>query len=118
MNTFRLRVQALAALGLASLSLPALSADPPIRSQRVQFAKGASSAVVTGRIRGYEVVDYLVNARQGQVANISLATKHTATYFNLMAPGKTRRRSSSAPPRATSSRAPCPTTATTASAST
>lgn len=89
MNNFRLRVQALAALGLASLSLPALPADPPIRSQRVQFAKGASSAVVTGRIRGYEVVDYLVNARQGQVANISLATKHTATYFNLMAPGKT-----------------------------
>jgi len=34
-------------------------------------------------------VDYLVGARKGQTANISLATKHTATYFNILAPGKT-----------------------------
>ena len=42
-----------------------------------------------GRIKGYDTVANLVGARKGQSANISLATHHTATYFNILAPGKT-----------------------------
>jgi hypothetical protein len=83
------RRRGLAALALALLAGPALAAGDKIRTERVQFAKGASSAIVTGSIKGYETVDYLVNARQGQAANVSLATRHTATYFNLLAPGQT-----------------------------
>lgn len=72
-------------LGLTS---PGAHADG-IRAERVQFAKGASSTTVEGSIKGYEIVDYVVRASQGQSMNVSLATPHTATYFNLLAPGQT-----------------------------
>jgi len=77
-------VASLAALALAGAAF----AQPEARTERIQFKKGASSAVVTGRIKGYQSVDYLVDARQGQTGNVSLATKHPATYFNILAPGK------------------------------
>ena len=63
-------------------------ADDGIRTERVQFAKGASSATVNGKIVGYQTVDYLVRASQGQSMNVSLASQHTATYFNILAPGQ------------------------------
>jgi hypothetical protein len=84
------RVRLLAAIGLvALLAGPVLAADDAIRTQRVQFKKGASSAIFSGKIKGYQTVDYLVTARKGQYANVSLATRHGATYFNLLAPGQT-----------------------------
>jgi hypothetical protein len=73
----------------ALLAAPLADAQTPIKTQRVQFKKGASSAVIDGRIKGYETIDYLVGAKQGQQANVSLATKHGATYFNILAPGET-----------------------------
>lgn len=73
---------------LGALGQPAWAASD-IRTQRVQFAKGATSAVVEGTITGYETVDYVLGAAAGQYANISLATKNTATYFNILAPGET-----------------------------
>lgn len=85
----RCRFARLGGAGLVlTLCLAAAAADD-IRTERIQFAKGASSATVQGRIRGDETVDYLVGARKGQVANISLATRHGATFFNLLAPGQT-----------------------------
>jgi hypothetical protein len=78
-------------LGLA-LSLGAASAAgaaDDIRTERVHFKPGATSAVVEGSIKGYAIVDYVVNAREGQQMNASLATKHGATYFNILAPGET-----------------------------
>lgn len=59
-----------------------------IRTERVRFKAGATSASVEGAIKGYETVDYVVGARKGQVLNASLATKHGATYFNILAPGQ------------------------------
>ena len=79
----------LAAAGIAWLASSSVLAADDMRTERVQFKKGASSAIVAGKIKGYQTVDYLVTARQGQVANVSLATRHTATYFNLLAPGQT-----------------------------
>jgi hypothetical protein len=67
----------------------ATGAEQTIPSKRVQFAKGSNSATVTGSIKGYQSIDYLVRARKGQSASISLGTRHGATYFNLMAPGQT-----------------------------
>ena len=64
-------------------------ADDGIRTERVQFAKGATSATVNGTIKGYETVDYVLQASQGQYMNVSMATKNTATYFNILAPGET-----------------------------
>jgi len=59
-----------------------------IRTERVHFQRGANSAVVEASIKGYETVDYVLGARAGQYMNVSLATKHGATYFNLLAPGE------------------------------
>ena len=59
-----------------------------IRTERVHFKKGANGAVVEASIKGYETVDYLVGARAGHHMNVSLATKHGATYFNILAPGE------------------------------
>ena len=64
-------------------------AEDGIRTQRVQFAKGANSTTVNGTIKGYQTVDYVLHASQGQSMNVSMATKNTATYFNLLAPGET-----------------------------
>jgi len=85
----RNRLRWLVALGLTSIAPDAALAQGKVRTERIQFKKGASSAVVNGRIKGEQTVDYLIGARQGQTANISMATKHTATYFNILAPGKT-----------------------------
>jgi hypothetical protein len=37
---------------------------------------------------GYQTVDYVLGASKGQSMNVSMATKHTATYFNVLAPGE------------------------------
>ncbi|RZM75414.1 MliC family protein [Leptolyngbya iicbica] len=57
------------------------------RTQRVQFASGATSATVEDRIVGYDSVDYVLNAQAGQYANISMATDNGANYFNILPPG-------------------------------
>jgi hypothetical protein len=76
-------------VSLTSLTSGMTLAQADTRAERIQFKKGASSAIVNGRIKGYQSVDYLIGARKGQSANISLATKHGATYFNILAPSKT-----------------------------
>ena len=76
---------------------PPPAAAPPSRpspraegmtTRRIRFAQGASSAVEEGSITGYDSVDYLLGVKAGQSLNISLATKHTVTYFNLLEPGE------------------------------
>ncbi|MBW4581167.1 MAG: hypothetical protein KME42_16490 [Tildeniella nuda ZEHNDER 1965/U140] len=68
---------------------PTVLAQSNIRTQRVQFKPGANSATVQGSIKGYQTVDYVLNARKGQIMNVSMATRHSATYFNILAPGET-----------------------------
>ncbi|MGR5061415.1 hypothetical protein [Photobacterium sp. DNB22_13_2] len=58
------------------------------RSERVQFQPGTNNAVIESSITGYETVDYLLGAQAGQIMNVSLATQHSATYFNILAPGE------------------------------
>jgi hypothetical protein len=43
---------------------------------------------VEGSIKGYQTVDYVLGAQKGQTMNVSMATKHGATYFNVLAPGQ------------------------------
>lgn len=76
----------LAAAGL--LAATAGQAAEDMRTQRVHFERGASSATVEGSIKGYEIVDYVLGAREGQSMNVSMATSNTASYFNILAPGE------------------------------
>jgi hypothetical protein len=75
-------------LALFPVLIASAQADSDIRTQRVQFAKGATSATVKGMIKGYEIVDYVLHAAKGQYMNASMATDNTASYFNIMAPGE------------------------------
>lgn len=59
-----------------------------IRTERVQFARGATSAVVEGSIKGFETVDYVLGAKKGQYMNVGMATDNTGNYFNILAPGE------------------------------
>jgi len=82
-----LSVSLIAAI-LAFFSAPPILADTGIRVERVQFKRGANSAVIEGKITGYDVVDYVLRVSKGQHMNISMATKNGANYFNILAPGE------------------------------
>jgi len=80
----------LAAASLAAILLqPAFTAaaEASIRQERVQFARGAASAVVKGRIKGDADVDYLVRAGAGQTISVSLKRSNQMNYFNVLPPG-------------------------------
>ena len=76
----------LAALVLLADQVAIAGSD--IRTERVQFKSGASSAVVEGSITGYEIIDYVLRASKGQYMNVSMATDNTGNYFNILAPGE------------------------------
>ena len=59
-----------------------------IKKVRIKFDPGTTSKTIEGSITGYGGVDYLLNVREGQYMNISMATRHGATYFNIMEPGE------------------------------
>ena len=65
----------------------AADADTGIRQERVQFAKGATSAVIKGRLKGDSDVDYLVRAGAGQTISVSLKRSNLMNYFNVLPPG-------------------------------
>ena len=64
-------------------------ADAGIRQEQVHFAKGASSAVIQGRLKGDAMVDYIVRAAAGQTLSVSLQKTNAQNYFNVMPPGST-----------------------------
>lgn len=72
---------------LMLLGLTSIVSAEEARKEILQFAKGATGTSVSGNISGYETVNYKVNAKAGQQMVVKLATNHTATYFNVFAPG-------------------------------
>ncbi|NRG19229.1 SH3 domain-containing protein [Rhizobiales bacterium] len=66
----------------------ALAQANDIRTERVKFAPGATSATVEDRIVGYETIDYVLGAQAGQYMNVSMATDNIQNYFNIIPPGE------------------------------
>jgi hypothetical protein len=85
---FRL-VAATTILVLTQSFAGAAVADAGIRQEKVQFAKGASSAVIKGQLKGDATVDYLVRAAAGQTLSVKLQKTNAQNYFNVMPPGST-----------------------------
>ena len=56
-------------------------------TKRVQFAAGQSGATMSGRIKGYESVHYLLGAMAGQRMTVEMTASSGAAYFNIFAPG-------------------------------
>ena len=84
MNTFRALFSVLASLLL--ISSPVAHADE-IRTQAVQFAKGHSSAIIKGTIKGSLTIDYTLRAKAGQIMSVKLKSGNGANYFNVLPPG-------------------------------
>ena len=78
---------ALAALVATAPAAPAADGPPAPRKERVQFAKGASSATVKGRVKGDADVDYLVRAAAGQTLTVTIKASNPQNYFNVLPPG-------------------------------
>jgi hypothetical protein len=68
-------------------STTASAADPGIRRQQVQFAKGASTGTLHGKLKGDEMVDYVVRAGAGQTLTVALTKTNSQNYFNVLPPG-------------------------------
>ena len=65
----------------------ACTVQAQIRTERVQFAKGASSKTITGSVKGDASVDYVVGARAGQTMSVTLKPGNASNYFNVLPPG-------------------------------
>jgi hypothetical protein len=77
------------AIAFAQALAGTATADTGIRQEKVQFAKGASSAVIAGQIKGDTTVDYVVRAAAGQTLSVKLQKTNPQNYFNVMPPGLT-----------------------------
>jgi len=80
------RTLLLACLGLLTVGAPALAQE--VRNQRVQFARGATSATLQGTIAGWQSINYRLGAAAGQTLRVSIRTSNTSAYFNVYAPGQ------------------------------
>ena len=79
----KLFVWVLAGALLTTMALTAEAAKP------IQFAKGKSSAVVTGKIKGSDDMDYTIRASAGQTMTVDFKASKGAAYFNVLPPGST-----------------------------
>lgn len=81
-------IQSLKNLFVALLLVcPMVMMAQDIQTKAIKFAKGKSSASVSGTVTGYQVIDYVVAAKKGQTLKVSLKTNKTSNFFNILAPG-------------------------------
>lgn len=71
-------------LSLFAATVPALAKD---RTETVRFKSGAISATVSSRVKGYDVVNYVLDAQAGQMVHILFSPNHNSCYFNFVNPG-------------------------------
>ena len=63
------------------------SAEAAIK--HIQFAKGKSSASVSGKVKGNESIDYVIRAGAGQTMTVDFKAIKGAAFFNVLPPGST-----------------------------
>jgi hypothetical protein len=63
-------------------------AQAPIHTQKVQFAKGTSSATLKGTMKGDNTYDYVVRAAASQTMTVTMTTSNKSAYFNVNPPGE------------------------------
>ncbi len=76
---------ALAGLCLAAAMLVTAPAAAAVKD--LQFARGASSATVSGSITGRDDNRYRVRVQEGQTIKVTLTPRRPSTYFNVNPPG-------------------------------
>jgi hypothetical protein len=61
----------------------------PVETRPVQFARGSSSATMTGTLEGAKVVDFKVRAAVGHTLSVTLTSARGVGHFDLLLPGST-----------------------------
>lgn len=61
-------------------------AQNKVRTETIHFAQGTSSKKISGTIKGYESVKYLVGLRPKQTMTVAFKPSSTSCYFNVSAP--------------------------------
>lgn len=56
-------------------------------TQQIQFAKGKTSASVSGTVKGHDDMDYVLRAKAGQTLTVDFKGGKGANYFNVLPPG-------------------------------
>ena len=72
---------------LLSVAGGANAAAPEVRSERVEFASGATSRVIKGQVKGDHAVDYQLLAGAGQILSVEMKSSNASNYFNINPPG-------------------------------
>lgn len=72
--------------GMIGVSASVALAQTEIPTEQVMFEPGASSATVKGTIVGDGTLDYVVNARAGQIMTVNLTAESASTNFNVLPP--------------------------------
>jgi hypothetical protein len=80
----RLRCVIVIVVAIAMGASPA--AGEQTRRERVAFESGAASTTLKGSVAGYDTVDYVLGAREGQTMNVNMQTDNSANYFNVLPP--------------------------------
>ena len=73
---------------LLLLGISTALAEDKIRTERVHFEPGTNGTTVQGRVKGYNSVDYVLEASKGQHMSVSMSTDNASSYFNILAPGE------------------------------
>jgi hypothetical protein len=76
---------------LCSVTLLAITliGNAAAATKQIQFAKGKSSATISGTVKGGEDVDHVLRANAGQTLNIDFKASKGAAFFNVVPPGST-----------------------------
>lgn len=80
----KLRLFGAMVLALAVPTMPAVAQE----TVPVQFAKGKSTATLTGSIKGDQDRTYTIDARAGQTMTVTLKSTKGSAEMNIFAPGK------------------------------
>jgi len=70
---------------VALLCIPAIAKDK-VTTTQVHFDKGTTGTIAKGQVKGYDTVNYTLDAKKGQYMHISLESKKA--YMNVYEPGK------------------------------
>lgn len=69
------------------LATPCATAGGNIHQERIRLETGASTITITGKIKGYQTVDYRVQAKAGQSLVATFRPDKLSAYFNVLPPG-------------------------------
>ncbi len=77
----------IASLALATCLAMAGVALAAEKTVNVKFSPGSSSATVKGSVKGYDGVNYILDAQAGQVVSVLFSPNLNSCFFNFWEPG-------------------------------